>query len=194
LNVNPKADFGFCFVVGAEMRCEKWQRDLMLDALELARLGKGKTYPNPAVGAVVVKGGEIAGRGFHRRWGTDHAEVEAMRDAGRHCRGADLYVTLEPCCHHGKTPPCVDAIIKRGIKRVFIPALDPNPVVNGKGVRALRRAGIPVAVGLEAEAASKLNEEYLKFMRTGRPFVTLKIAQTLDGKIATRTGNAQWIT
>jgi diaminohydroxyphosphoribosylaminopyrimidine deaminase/5-amino-6-(5-phosphoribosylamino)uracil reductase len=176
------------------MRWQMWQRDLMQDALYLARLGKGRTHPNPAVGAVVVKGGQIVGRGFHRKWGMDHAEVEAMRDAGGRCRGADLYVTLEPCCHYGKTPPCVDAIARQGIRRVFIPTLDPNPAVNGKGARALRRAGIPVAVGLEAEAASRLNEDYLKFMRTGRPFVTLKIAQTLDGKIATRTGNARWIT
>ena len=166
----------------------------MLDALALARLGKGKTHPNPAVGAVVVKDGEIVGRGFHRGWGLDHAEVEAMRDAGERCRGADLYVTLEPCSHYGKTPPCADAIIRRGIRRVFVPALDPNPVVNGRGIRALKRAGIPVAIGLEAQAAVRLNEEYFKFMKTGRPFVTMKIAQTLDGKIATRTGNARWIT
>ena len=194
MSVNPKAGFGFCFIVGAEMRWQMWQRDLMRYALALARLGKGRTYPNPAVGAVVVKDGQIVGRGFHRRWGMDHAEVEAMRDAGRRCRDAELYVTLEPCCHHGKTPPCVDAIIKHGIRRVFVPMLDPNPIVNGKGVGALRRAGLAVVIGLEAEAAARLNEEYLKYMRTGRPFVTLKVAQTLDGKIATRTGDAKWIT
>jgi diaminohydroxyphosphoribosylaminopyrimidine deaminase/5-amino-6-(5-phosphoribosylamino)uracil reductase len=166
----------------------------MLDALELARLGKDKTYPNPAVGAVVVRNGKIVGRGFHRRWGTDHAEVEAMRDAGRRSRGADLYVTLEPCCHYGKTAPCADAIIRQGIRRVVIPTVDPNPVVNGKGVKALRRAGIQVAIGLEARAARKLNEEYFKYMTTGRPFVTVKVAQTLDGKVATRSGDARWIT
>ena len=176
------------------MRWLERERLLMQDALELARLGKGKTYPNPAVGAVVVKAGRIVGRGFHRRWGSDHAEIEAMRDAGKRSRGADLYVTLEPCCHYGKTPPCVDAIIAQGIRRVVIPTIDPNPLVDGKGAKALRQAGIRVDIGLEAEAARRLNEEYFKHMTTGLPFVTLKVAQTLDGKIATRTGDAHWIT
>jgi diaminohydroxyphosphoribosylaminopyrimidine deaminase/5-amino-6-(5-phosphoribosylamino)uracil reductase len=176
------------------MRWQEWQKDVMGTALELARLGKGRTYPNPAVGAVLVKGGEIVGRGFHRKWGMDHAEVAAMKDAGKRCGGADLYVTLEPCCHYGKTPPCTEAIIRSGIRRVFTPTLDPNPLVNGKGIEALKRAGIPVQVGVGAEAAMKLNEAYFKFMKEGEPFVTLKIAQTLDGRIATASGRARWIT
>jgi len=153
-------------------RWAEWQHQVMRYALHLAGLGRGATYPNPAVGALVVKGGRVVGRGFHRRWGLPHAEVEALLDAGRASRGADLYVTLEPCCHQGKTPPCTDAIARAGIKRVFAPMLDPNPLVNGKGVSALRRAGIPVEIGLEAEAAARLNEAYIKYMKTGRPFVT----------------------
>lgn len=168
--------------------------ELMTAALAEAEQGRGKTYPNPAVGAVVARGGRIVGRGFHRRWGLPHAEVEAMRDAGPACKGADLYVTLEPCCHHGRTPPCTDAIIKRGIKRVFVAVRDPNPTVNGRGIRRLREAGIEVVTGLCGPAARKLNEAYFKFMKEGRPFVTLKVAQTLDGKIATRDRNSRWIT
>jgi diaminohydroxyphosphoribosylaminopyrimidine deaminase/5-amino-6-(5-phosphoribosylamino)uracil reductase len=163
-------------------------------ALELAPLGEGRTHPNPVVGAVVVKRGRIVGRGFHRAWGLPHAEIEAIRDAGRASRGADLYITLEPCCHHGKTPPCTDAIVASGISRVFAAMLDPNPVVDGRGAAALRRAGVRVDIGLEAQAALRLNEAYAKLMKTGRPFVTVKIAQTLDGKIAAEDGNARWIT
>jgi diaminohydroxyphosphoribosylaminopyrimidine deaminase/5-amino-6-(5-phosphoribosylamino)uracil reductase len=170
------------------------EQELMRAALDLARLGEGATYPNPVVGAVVAKHGRIVGRGFHRRWGLPHAEIEALRDAGKASRGADLYITLEPCCHYGKTPPCTDTIVKSGIKRVFASMLDPNPLVDGKGAAALRRADIHVAIGLEADAAHKLNEAYVTYMRTGRPFVTLKVAQTLDGKIATASGNARWIT
>ena len=167
---------------------------LMREALAEALKGKGKTFPNPAVGAVVARGGRIVGRGFHKRWGRPHAEVMALTDAGELCRGADLYVTLEPCAHWGKTPPCTEAIIRSGIKRVFIPCIDPNRLVSGKGVRALRRAGLDVEVGVEARSARKINEAYFKFMKTGRPFVTLKTAQTLDGKIATRQGDARWVT
>ena len=167
---------------------------MMRAAIELALRGKGKTHPNPAVGAVVIKDGRIVGRGFHRRCGLPHAEVEAIRDAGGSAKGADLYVTLEPCCHQGQTPPCTRAIIDAGISRVFASAIDPNPLVRGKGVRELRRAGIRVETGLEAGRTKALNEAYLAFMSTGRPFVTLKVAQTLDGKIATRAGNARWIT
>jgi diaminohydroxyphosphoribosylaminopyrimidine deaminase/5-amino-6-(5-phosphoribosylamino)uracil reductase len=170
------------------------QRVLMQEALAEAQKGRGKTYPNPAVGAVVARDDRIVGRGFHKRWGKPHAEVEALRDAGPRSRGADLYVTLEPCSHWGRTPPCTDAIIAGGIRRVFVPCLDPNRLVRGRGVAALRRAGIEVSVGLEARSARKLNEAYFKFMKTGRPFVTLKIAQTLDGKIATRKGEARWVT
>ena len=173
---------------------QEWQHGVMRTALELARLGKGKTYPNPAVGAVLVKNGEIVGRGFHRRWGRDHAEIEAIKDAGRRSRGADLYVTLEPCCHFGQTPPCTEAVKGSGIRQVLTSTLDPNPLVNGEGIKALVAAGIRVDVGLEAQAATALNEAYFKFMKTGKPFVTLKVAQTLDGKIATSIGNARWIT
>jgi diaminohydroxyphosphoribosylaminopyrimidine deaminase/5-amino-6-(5-phosphoribosylamino)uracil reductase len=170
------------------------ERRLMLEALAEAEKGKGKTFPNPAVGAVVVSGESIVGRGFHKRWGRPHAEVEALMDAGGWSRGADLYVTLEPCSHWGKTPPCTDAIIQSGIRRVIVPSIDPNPVVKGRGLRALRRAGIAVAVGPCAREARRLNEAYFKFMKTGLPFVTLKVAQTLDGKIATRGGEARWVT
>jgi diaminohydroxyphosphoribosylaminopyrimidine deaminase/5-amino-6-(5-phosphoribosylamino)uracil reductase len=166
----------------------------MREALAEANKGRGKTFPNPAVGAVVVGGDRIVGRGFHKRWGKPHAEVEALTDAGRRSRGADLYVTLEPCSHWGKTPPCTDAIVRSGIRRVFIPSIDPNRLVRGRGIRALRRAGVEVVVGLETRAAARINQAYFKFMKTGRPFVTLKVAQTLDGKIATRRGGAKWIT
>jgi diaminohydroxyphosphoribosylaminopyrimidine deaminase/5-amino-6-(5-phosphoribosylamino)uracil reductase len=179
---------------GRQRRQWKLDHDLMTAALGEAEQGRGKTYPNPAVGAIVTRGGRIVGRGFHRRWGLPHAEVEAMRDAGPACKGADLYVTLEPCCHSGKTPPCTDAIINRGIKRVFVAVRDPNPMVNGRGISRLRDAGIEVVTGLCGSAARKLNETYFKFMKEGRPFVTLKVGQTLDGKIATRDRNSRWIT
>ena len=176
------------------MRGHSHQQELMKVALAEARKGKGRTYPNPAVGAVIARGRRIVGTGFHRRWGMPHAEVEAIRSAGSLCRGSDLYVTLEPCCHYGKTPPCTEAIVAAGIGRVFVAARDPNPVVRGKGIKRLRKAGIKVDVGLEARAARRLNETYFTFMKHRRPFVTLKIAQTLDGKIATRDGRSKWIT
>jgi diaminohydroxyphosphoribosylaminopyrimidine deaminase/5-amino-6-(5-phosphoribosylamino)uracil reductase len=166
----------------------------MTEALHLAGKGRGKTYPNPAVGAVLVRDRRIAGIGFHRRWGLPHAEVEAIRSAGRLAKGSDLYVTLEPCCHYGKTPPCTDAIIASGIRRVFVATRDPNPRVKGRGIRALRDAGLEVAVGLLAKSARRLNETYFKYMKHGRPFVTLKIAQTIDGRIATHDGRSKWIT
>jgi diaminohydroxyphosphoribosylaminopyrimidine deaminase/5-amino-6-(5-phosphoribosylamino)uracil reductase len=176
------------------MRWQTWQKELMLAALSEAEKGRGRTYPNPAVGAVIARGRRIVGAGFHRRWGLPHAEVEAIRSAGPRSRGADLYVTLEPCCHYGKTPPCTDAIVESGLRRVVVSTIDPNPAVRGNGLRRLRQAGITVEVGLEAEAARKLNEAYYKFMTDGRPFVTLKIGQTLDGKIAMRDGRSRWIT
>jgi diaminohydroxyphosphoribosylaminopyrimidine deaminase/5-amino-6-(5-phosphoribosylamino)uracil reductase len=176
------------------MHYDDRQRRLMQVALAEAAKGKGATFPNPAVGAVVVKGERMLGTGFHKRWGKPHAEVEAMRDAGPGCKGADLYVTLEPCSHWGRTPPCTEAIISSGIKRVFVASIDPNPSVRGRGVRALRAAGISVFVGLEARDARRINETYFKFMKTGKPFVTLKVAQTLDGRIATAAGKSKWIT
>jgi diaminohydroxyphosphoribosylaminopyrimidine deaminase/5-amino-6-(5-phosphoribosylamino)uracil reductase len=146
------------------------------------------------VGAVVVKGDEVVGEGFHARPGEPHAEVLALRDAGEKAGGADLYVNLEPCCHHGRTPPCTEAIREAGVARVFAAIEDPNPLVAGKGGAVLSENGIPVSYGLSAEAARRLNEAYLKHIRTGLPFVFLKSAVTLDGKIATKTGDSRWIT
>lgn len=166
----------------------------MAEALRLAEIARGRTYPNPAVGAVIVKGPRVVGRGYHRQPGTPHPEVVAIAEAGKRARGADLFVTLEPCSHYGRTPPCTKAILKSGVRRVFAAALDPNPLVRGRGVEFLRKAGIEVEVGLLGGAARKLNESYFKFMRTGRPFVTLKVAETLDGKIANAGGDSRWIT
>jgi diaminohydroxyphosphoribosylaminopyrimidine deaminase/5-amino-6-(5-phosphoribosylamino)uracil reductase len=166
----------------------------MAEALRLAERARGRTYPNPAVGAVIVKGPRVVGRGFHRKWGMPHAEVVAIEEAGRRARGADLYVTLEPCNHYGRTPPCTEAILKSGISRVFLAVLDPNPLVRGRGARFLRSAGVEVKAGLLRRPARKLNESYFRFMETGRPFVTLKVAETLDGKIATAGGVSKWIT
>jgi len=163
-------------------------------ALRLAKKGLGRTSPNPCVGAVVVRGGNIIGRGWHKKAGLPHAEVIALNMAGDRARGADLYVTLEPCTHFGRTPPCVDAIIRAGVKRVFIGCKDPNPRVKGKGIRKLERAGIKVASGILKEELLSINEAYEKYITTGLPFVILKLATTLDGKIATKTGESKWIT
>lgn len=162
-------------------------------ALELAAGGCGYVSPNPMVGAVVVKDGEIAGTGYHRQFGGDHAEVEALREAADLARGATLYCTLEPCSHFGKTPPCVNRIIDSGIAKVVIGTLDPNPLVNGRGVKILREHGVEVETGLLEEACYELNENFFKFITTRLPFVTLKVAQSLDGKIADAQGNSQWI-
>lgn len=164
-------------------------------ALRLAAKGRGRTHPNPMVGAVVVAKGRVVGQGWHRRAGGPHAEVPALRAAGRRARGATLYVTLEPCSHTGKrTPPCVPAIVASSVKRVVVAMRDPNPRVHGRGLSALRRAGIRVDVGCRQQDAERLNEAYGHWMRTGRPFVVLKAAMTLDGKIATADGDSQWIT
>jgi diaminohydroxyphosphoribosylaminopyrimidine deaminase/5-amino-6-(5-phosphoribosylamino)uracil reductase len=165
----------------------------MEKALILAGRGSGKTSPNPMVGALVVKGRKILGKGYHRKYGGDHAEVIALRNAKGDVRGASMYVTLEPCCHYGLTPPCVDALIGTGIGRVVIGTPDPNPRVNGKGIQGLLNNGIQVKVGVLEERCRKLNEAYFKYIQTGIPFVTLKFAQSLDGRIATKTGNSQWI-
>ena len=162
-------------------------------ALELARLGAGDVNPNPLVGAVIVRDEVIVGRGYHRAFGGPHAEVFALDEAGDLARGSTLYVTLEPCCHYGKTPPCTDRIIEAGISRVVVATRDPNPVNNGKGIAALRNAGIEVEEGILQEEAERMNEVFLTYMRTGRPFVHLKMAVSLDGRIATRTGHAKWI-
>lgn len=170
---------------------------IMRLAINLARRGYGRTSPNPVVGAVLVKRGKIIGRGWHRQAGMPHAEVEALRDAaklGHSPKGATLYVTLEPCCTHGRTPPCTKAIIAAGIKCVVIGATDPNPRHAGKGLRILRRAGIQVVNGIESEACARLNESFNHWIVHGTPFVTVKAAMTLDGKIATAGGESKWIT
>jgi diaminohydroxyphosphoribosylaminopyrimidine deaminase/5-amino-6-(5-phosphoribosylamino)uracil reductase len=167
---------------------------LMARALELAELGRGRTSPNPLVGAVVVKNGEIVGEGYHQKAGSPHAEINALRDAGEKAWGAVLYVTLEPCCHYGRTPPCTRAIIEAGIKEVVVGVKDPNPLVAGKGIKTLQDAGIRVLVGIMDKEVRIQNEAFFKYIRTKLPFVTLKAAISLDGKIATRTGDSRWIT
>lgn len=162
--------------------------------LQLARRGAGRVSPNPMVGAVVVKNDRILGEGYHRQFGGDHAEVNALRDAGEEARGATLYVNLEPCCHFGKTPPCTDAIIAAGIKRVVVGTIDPNQRVNGKAIEMLKKNGIELKVGVLEQECKRLNEAYFKFITTGLPLVTLKIAQSVDGRIATKSGNSRWIT
>ncbi len=169
----------------------------MRAALRLARRGLGATSPNPMVGAVLVKGGKIIGRGWHRRAGLPHAEIEALRDAqkrGHNPRGATLCVTLEPCCTRGRTPPCTDAIIAAGIKRVVIGATDPNPKHSGRAFKILRRVGIEVVHGILADECARLNEAFNHWIVRRTPFVTVKTAMTLDGKIATASGESKWIT
>ena len=166
----------------------------MRTALALALRGLGKTSPNPMVGAVIVRDGEIIGKGYHRRYGGPHAEINAIRDAGGDIRGATLYATLEPCCHHGKkTPPCLDTLLEHGLRCVVIGTPDPNPQVSGRSIGILQEKGIDTRVGVLALECERLNEVYFKFIRTGRPFVTLKWAQTLDGRIAAATGDSRWI-
>jgi diaminohydroxyphosphoribosylaminopyrimidine deaminase/5-amino-6-(5-phosphoribosylamino)uracil reductase len=163
-------------------------------ALSLAKRGRGKVSPNPLVGAVLVKNGQIIGKGFHQRAGRPHAEVNALKDAGNKAIGADLYINLEPCCHYGKTPPCTDALIAHRIRRVFVGMVDPNPLVSGKGIKRLVNAGIQVTTGILEGEARKLNEVFIKYTTEKMPFVIMKVASTLDGKIATRDGDARWIT
>jgi len=163
-------------------------------ALELAGQAKGRTTPNPLVGAVVVKDGEIVGRGYHRKAGTPHAEIHAIREAGEKTRGAILYVTLEPCSHFGRTPPCSEAVIKAELAEVYVAMQDPNPLVTGRGIKQMTEAGIKVHVGLLEKEAQRLNEVFIKYITTRAPFVVLKTAMTLDGKIATHTGHSTWVT
>jgi diaminohydroxyphosphoribosylaminopyrimidine deaminase/5-amino-6-(5-phosphoribosylamino)uracil reductase len=163
-------------------------------ALHLARAALGQTSPNPVVGAVLVKNNQIVGLGSHLRAGDAHAEIYALRMAGDQAKGATLYVTLEPCNHHGKTPPCTEAVVQAGVKRVVIAAKDPNPLVSGRGIARLKEAGLEVEVGLGREEAERLNEVFNYYIVHRRPFVTLKTATTLDGKIATAGGESQWIT
>jgi len=166
----------------------------MRRALELAALATGRTSPNPLVGAVVVKDGVVVGEGYHHQAGTPHAEIHALNQAGELARGATLYVTLEPCNHHGLTPPCAREVIKAGIKRCVVAMEDPNPLVNGRGLATLQQAGIEIQTGLLQAEAEKQNEVFLKYICTGLPFVTLKTAMTLDGKLASHTGDSKWIT
>lgn len=162
-------------------------------ALALAKRGSGTTSPNPMVGAVVVKNRRIVGKGYHKKAGLPHAEIIAINKAKEESMGATLYVNLEPCAHTGKTPPCTNAIIKAGIKKVVIAMVDPNPEVNGKGVETLRKAGIEVKIGLLEKEARRLNEAFIVYMEEKRPFVILKAALSLDGKIATKTYDSKWI-
>jgi diaminohydroxyphosphoribosylaminopyrimidine deaminase/5-amino-6-(5-phosphoribosylamino)uracil reductase len=167
---------------------------MMRAALGLARRGLGTTWPNPSVGCIVVKGGHIVGRGWTGRGGRPHGETEALRRAGAAAMGAIAYVTLEPCSHWGKTPPCADALIKAGLCRVVIALEDPDPRVAGSGIEALRKAGLGVEIGLCAAEAAELNAGFLQRVRLGRPLVTLKLATSLDGRIAMADGESRWIT
>ena len=166
----------------------------MQRALEAAERGRGLVSPNPLVGAVVVQGGDVVGEGWHEGPGNLHAEVVALEAAGDRARGATLYITLEPCSHHGRTPPCAPRVAQAGIARVVAAIPDPNPLVDGGGIRHLREAGVEVEVGVLAQAAEEQNEAFLKHVRTGLPFVTLKMAASLDGKAAARDGSSKWIT
>lgn len=168
--------------------------EYMREALALAEKGMGFVNPNPMVGAVIVKNGRIIGRGWHRKCGELHAERNAFADCTEDCTDASIYVTLEPCCHYGKTPPCTEAIIEHNIKRVIIGSSDPNPLVAGKGVKILREHGIEVTEGVLRDDCDRLNEIFFHYITTGLPFVTMKYAMTMDGKIAAYTGKSQWIT
>lgn len=163
-------------------------------ALELASKGVGAVNPNPMVGAVVVKDGNIIGKGFHKFFGGPHAEVYALDEAGTDAKGATIYVTLEPCSHYGKTPPCAKKIIEMGIKKCFVASLDPNPLVAGRGIQMMKDAGIEVITNTLSSEADKLNNVFMKYITTKKPYVFLKCAITLDGKIATSTGSSKWIT
>ncbi len=167
--------------------------DYMKQALSLAKLALGQVSPNPAVGAVVVKDGEVVGQGYTQPPGSWHAEVLALKQAGEKARGSVIYVTLEPCCHYGRTPPCTQTIIAAGISEVHMAMLDPNPLVSGKGEDELEREGIKTYVGEHKGEAKEINEAYIKFITTGMPFVTAKFAVSLDGKIATKNGDSKWI-
>lgn len=166
----------------------------MKRVLRLAEKGRGSTSPNPMVGAVLVKEGRVLGEGYHARAGEAHAEIVALQKAGREAREATLYINLEPCSHYGRTPPCAPAVIEAGIKRVVVGMEDPNPSVKGRGLEMLRAAGVEVEVGTLEEDCKRLNEAFLKYIQSGQPFVILKVAATLDGKIATPQGESRWIT
>lgn len=166
----------------------------MLLAMRLALRARYATSPNPMVGAIVVKNGKIIGKGYHEKAGLPHAEIIALDEAGKNTKGATMYVTLEPCVHFGRTPPCVDRIIKSGIKEVIIGMIDPNPLNNGRGIKILRQHKILVEAGVSEDELKRLNESFIKYITRRMPFITVKIAQSLDGKIATKTGDSKWIT
>ncbi|PIV24768.1 MAG: riboflavin biosynthesis protein RibD [Deltaproteobacteria bacterium CG_4_8_14_3_um_filter_45_9] len=168
---------------------ERW----MKRALHLAEKGKGRTSPNPMVGAILVKDGKMVGEGHHAKAGEAHAEIVALQQAGEEAEGAILYLNLEPCTHYGKTPPCVPQVIEAGVKRVVIGMEDPNPLVKGKGIEILRKAGLDVEVGILEKECRRLNEAFCKYILKKEPFVVLKVAATLDGKMATRNGDSKWI-
>jgi len=168
--------------------------DYMEQAISLAKLALGQVSPNPAVGAVVVKDGAVVGQGYTQPPGSAHAEIVALKQAGEQAKGGTMYITLEPCCHQGRTPPCTQAVIAANISEVHIAMFDPNPLVSGKGKEELERAGIRAFVGEHEEDAREINEAYVKYITTGMPFVTAKFAMSLDGKIATRSGDSRWIT
>lgn len=166
----------------------------MTQAVRLAETAVGRTAPNPPVGAVILRDGTVVGEGFHPKAGEPHAEIFALKAAGEQARGADIYVTLEPCSHHGRTGPCCDALIAAGVARVYVGTIDPNPQVSGRGIARLRAAGIEVTVGILEAVCRRLIAPFVKHIQTGRPFYILKSATTLDGKTATSTGESQWIT
>jgi len=168
-------------------------RQYMILALRAAERGRGYTGVNPLVGALIVRDGEVVGEGWHEHYGGAHAEVNALKRAGEASTGATMYVTLEPCSHYGKTPPCCEAIVRAGISRVVCPMVDPNPQVSGKGFAYLKEHGVEVVTGIMEREAAKLNEVFLHYITTSRPFVTIKTAMSLDGKIATAAGNSRWI-
>ena len=173
---------------------KKTPEEYMWLAIKLALKAQGQTSPNPLVGALIVKNGTIVGRGFHRQAGTPHAEINALTEAVNKAQGAELYLNLEPCSHFGRTPPCVDAIIQKKIMKVFVGMVDPNPLVRGKGIRRLKEAGIEVTTGILEKECRKLNEVFIKYITTKRPFVILKAAASLDGRVAAESGDSQWIT
>ena len=166
----------------------------MRKAIALAKKGSSRVSPNPRVGCLLVKKGEIISGGYHHHFGGAHAEINALRGAGAKAKGSTMYVNLEPCCHYGKTPPCTEAIIEAGVEKVIVGMVDPNPLVNGKGLRRLRAGGVKTRLGILEEECRKLNEYYIKYIRRGLPFVVLKSAMSLDGKIATASGDSKWIT
>ena len=166
----------------------------MKKALALAKLSLGLSSPNPPVGAVIVKDGKIVGEGFTQQIGGDHAEIVALAKAGDSAQGGNMYVTMEPCSHYGRTPPCSDALIKAGIRRVFMAVTDPNPQVNGKGNTMLKQAGVETNIGSLSEEARDHYQAYFKYIKTGKPLLVAKYAMTLDGKIATKSGDSKWVT